>query len=173
MNIFFVSKIFVSLFIPILIVNAYQTTAEGKDFAKGNEHGVVYLAQWRAAEASHKQCAPESAHCYRYYELSFSHCLIVLPLIRIPLLAEDVVVEGFVLGLRLERSHVGSSLRWVSHTRTSSCCHSSELSAVIELFLGVGLVLQVALTRSRASAWAFAPVAGHCGEFLFFSKDFA
>ena len=61
MNIFFVSKIFVSLFIPILIVNAYQTTAEGEYFAKGNEHGVVYLAQWRAAEASDEQDASEDA----------------------------------------------------------------------------------------------------------------
>ena len=61
MNIFFVSKIFVSLFIPILIVNAYQTTAEGKDFAKGNEHGVVYLAHRWAAETRDEQDASEDA----------------------------------------------------------------------------------------------------------------
>ena len=61
MNIFFVSKIFVSLFIPILIVNAYQTTAEGKDFAEGNEYGVVNLAQRWAAEARDEQDASEDA----------------------------------------------------------------------------------------------------------------
>ena len=50
-----------SFFIPILIVNPYQTTAEGKYLAKGNEHGVVYLAQWRAAEARDEQDASEDA----------------------------------------------------------------------------------------------------------------
>ena len=50
-----------SFFIPILIVNAYQTTAEGKDFSKGNEHGVVYLAQRWAAEARDEQDASENA----------------------------------------------------------------------------------------------------------------
>lgn len=61
MNIFFVSKIFVSLFIPILIVNAYQTTAESKYLAKGNEHGVVYLAHRWAAETRDEQDASEDA----------------------------------------------------------------------------------------------------------------
>ena len=84
MNIFFVSKIFVSLFIPILIVNAYQTTAEGKDFAKGNEHGVVYLAQWWAAEARHQHRASKDAQCHSGDELEVFHGLgFYLPLISL------------------------------------------------------------------------------------------
>ena len=39
------------LFVAILIVNAYQATAEGEYFAKGDEDGVVNLCQRWADEA--------------------------------------------------------------------------------------------------------------------------
>ena len=40
-------------FIPILVVDAYQTAAEGEYFAEGDENGVMDLSQWRAKEARH------------------------------------------------------------------------------------------------------------------------
>ena len=39
------------LFIPVLVVDADEGAAEGEDFAKGDEDGVMYLAQWWAEEA--------------------------------------------------------------------------------------------------------------------------
>ena len=39
------------LTIPVFVVNAYQTTAEGEYFAKGDEDGVVNLCQRWADEA--------------------------------------------------------------------------------------------------------------------------
>ena len=39
------------LFIPVLVVDAYERAAEGEYLAKGDEDGVMNLAQWRANEA--------------------------------------------------------------------------------------------------------------------------
>ena len=41
-------------FTPVLVVYAYQTPAEGEYFAKGDEDGVMNLAQWWAAEARYE-----------------------------------------------------------------------------------------------------------------------
>ena len=60
-------------FIPILIVYPYQTPAEGKHLAKGDEDAMVNLAHWRAAEARDEQCAPEGAQCYGGSELDGFH----------------------------------------------------------------------------------------------------
>ena len=60
-------------FVAVVIVYADEGTAEGEDFAKGDEHAVVYLAQWRAAEARDEQCAAETAHCHSGQELQAFH----------------------------------------------------------------------------------------------------
>ena len=39
------------LFIAVLVVYPYQTPAESEYFAKGDEYGVMDLAQWWAEEA--------------------------------------------------------------------------------------------------------------------------
>ena len=44
-----------------MVVYPYQTPAEGEYLAEGNEHGVVYLAHRRAAEARDEQDASEDA----------------------------------------------------------------------------------------------------------------
>ena len=36
----------VLFFVSVLVVDAYQGTGEGEDFAKGDEDGVMYLSQW-------------------------------------------------------------------------------------------------------------------------------
>ena len=41
-------------FTPVLVVDAYQGTGEGEDFAKGDEDRVVDLCQWWAEEARHQ-----------------------------------------------------------------------------------------------------------------------
>jgi hypothetical protein len=56
-----------------MVVYAYQTTAEGENLSESDEYGVVDLAHRLCQEPACEQCAPEGAHCYRYYELSFSH----------------------------------------------------------------------------------------------------
>ena len=56
-----------------MIVYADEGASEGEYLSEGNEDGMVYLAQWRAAEARYKQCAPESAHCSSDYELELLH----------------------------------------------------------------------------------------------------
>ena len=56
-----------------MVVYAYQTTAEGENLSESNEYGVVDFAHRLCQEPACEQCAPEGAHCYRYYELSFSH----------------------------------------------------------------------------------------------------
>ena len=61
------------LFIPVFIVNPYQTAAEGEDFAKGDEDGVMNLAQWWADEARGKHHAPEGAQCHSGDELELFH----------------------------------------------------------------------------------------------------
>ena len=58
-----------------MIVYPYQAPAEGEYLSEGDEDGVVYLAQWRAAEARYKQCAPESAHCSSDDELKAFHLI--------------------------------------------------------------------------------------------------
>ena len=50
-----------SLAIAILIVDADEAAAEGQYFAKGDEDGVMYLCQWRTAEARQQHRAPEGA----------------------------------------------------------------------------------------------------------------
>ena len=58
-----------------MIVYADEAPAEGEYLAEGNEDGMVDLAQWRAAEARNKQCAPESAHCSSDDELKAFHLI--------------------------------------------------------------------------------------------------
>ena len=72
------------LFIPVLVIYPYQTSAEGEDFAKGDEDGVMYLAQWWAEEARGKHYAPEGAQCSSGDELEVFHGLgSYLPLITL------------------------------------------------------------------------------------------
>mgnify|MGYP006362192967 CR=1 FL=1 len=71
-------------FIPVLVVDAYQGTGEGEDFAKGDEDGVVDLCQWRAEEARREHYAPEGAQCHSGDELEVLHGLgFYLPLISL------------------------------------------------------------------------------------------
>ena len=58
-----------------MIVYADEGAAEGEYLAEGNEDGMVDFAQWRAAEARYKQCAPESAHCSSDDELKAFHLI--------------------------------------------------------------------------------------------------
>ena len=60
-------------FVPVLVVDAYQTPAEGEYFAKGDEDGVMDLCQWWAAEARGKHYAPEGAQCNSDDELELFH----------------------------------------------------------------------------------------------------
>ena len=39
------------LFVPVFVVDTYQTPAESEYLAKGDEDGVMDLAQWWAEEA--------------------------------------------------------------------------------------------------------------------------
>ena len=48
-------------FVSVVVVDADEWAAEGKDFAKCDKDGVVYLAQWWAAEARDEQDASEDA----------------------------------------------------------------------------------------------------------------
>ena len=50
-----------------MVINAYQTAAEGKNLAKGYQNGMVDFTQRLGNEAAGEQCAPEGAHRYRYY----------------------------------------------------------------------------------------------------------
>ena len=49
------------LAIAVLVVYPYQTPAEGEYLSESNEYGVVYLAQWWAAETRDEQDASEDA----------------------------------------------------------------------------------------------------------------
>ena len=40
-------------FIPVFIVNAYKTAAEGEYLTEGDEHGVVDLTHWRCHKPRH------------------------------------------------------------------------------------------------------------------------
>ena len=71
-HIFFVTLL---LFVPVFIVNTYQGTGEGEDFAKGDEDGVMYLSQWWAEEARGEHYAPEGAQCHSGDELEVFHGL--------------------------------------------------------------------------------------------------
>ena len=62
-----------SLAIAVLVVDPYQTPAEGEYFAKGDENRVMDLAQWWADEARGKHYAPESAQCHSGDELEVFH----------------------------------------------------------------------------------------------------
>ena len=61
------------LFIPVFVVDTYQTTGEGEDFAKGDEDWVVDLCQWWAEEARREHYAPEGAQCNSDDELELFH----------------------------------------------------------------------------------------------------
>ena len=61
------------LFIPVLVVDADEGAAEGEDFAKSDEDGVMDLCQWWADEARYEQCAPKRAHCNSGDELEVFH----------------------------------------------------------------------------------------------------
>ena len=56
-----------------MVVYADEGTAEGENLSEGDEYGVVDFAHRLCQEPACEQCAPEGAHCYRYYELGFSH----------------------------------------------------------------------------------------------------
>ena len=66
----------ISFFVAVMVVNAYQRAAKSEDLAEGDKHRVVNFAHRLCDEPACEQCAPESAHCYRYYELDFSHCVL-------------------------------------------------------------------------------------------------
>ena len=91
----------------------------------------------------------------------------------VPYNVPDEAIERVILVLCAESCAVSCLLFWVFHTQVRSFRHGSELSAACEFRLGVWFVLEVTLTRSGAASAAFASGAGDCGEFLFFSKDFA
>ena len=61
------------LFIAVFVIDPYQTAAEGKYFAKGDEDGVVNLAQWWADEARGEHYAPEGAESNGYSQLKIFH----------------------------------------------------------------------------------------------------
>ena len=61
------------LCIPVFVVDPYQGTGEGEDFAKGDEDGVMDLAQWWAEEARREHHAPEGAQCHSGDELELFH----------------------------------------------------------------------------------------------------
>ena len=50
------------LFVAVVVVNAYQRTAEGQYFAEGNEERVVDFTHGRGKKPRCQQCAPEGAH---------------------------------------------------------------------------------------------------------------
>ena len=56
-----------------MVVYTYEGTAEGENLSESDEYGVVDFAHRLCQEPACEQCAPEGAHCYRYYELGFSH----------------------------------------------------------------------------------------------------
>ena len=58
-----------------MIVYADEGATKSEYLTEGNEYGMVYLAQRRAAEARYKQCAPESAHCSSDDELKAFHLI--------------------------------------------------------------------------------------------------
>ena len=71
-------------FVPVFIVNTYQTPAEGEYLAKGDENRVVYLCQWWAEEARHQHRASKGAQCHSGDELEVFHGLgSYLPLIAL------------------------------------------------------------------------------------------
>ena len=71
-------------FVPVFIVNNYQTPAEGEYLAKGDENRVVYLCQWWAEEARHQHRASKYAQCHSGDELEVFHGLcIYFPLITL------------------------------------------------------------------------------------------
>ena len=72
------------LFIAVLVIYTDQRAAKGEYFAKGDEAGVMDLAQWWAAEARGKHYAPEGAQCHSGDELEVFHGLgSYLPLITL------------------------------------------------------------------------------------------
>ena len=56
-----------------MVVNADERTAEGQYFAKGDEYGVVDLAQWWAEEACGEHYAAEAAQCHSDDKLQTFH----------------------------------------------------------------------------------------------------
>ena len=131
-----------------MIVYPYQAPAEGEYLTEGNEDGMVYLAQRRAAEARYKQCAPESAHCSSDDELKAFHLIMNYELRVCHLLGDscpDELTQGAVLGLVLEVELVLWLLGWI----LKACCHGgSQLSPVGAILLLVvadrGAALSVA-----------------------------
>ena len=59
-----------------MVVNAYQTAAEGKYLAEGDEYRVVDLSQRRATEARYEHYASEDAQCHCSADLQASHSVI-------------------------------------------------------------------------------------------------
>ena len=58
-----------------MVVNADERTAEGQYLAKGDEYGVVYLAQWWAEEACGEHYAAEAAQCHSDDKLQTFHLI--------------------------------------------------------------------------------------------------
>ena len=72
------------LFVPVFVVDTYQTPAESEYLAKGDEDGVMDLAQWWAEEARGEHRAPKDAQCHSGDELEVFHGLcIYFPLITL------------------------------------------------------------------------------------------
>ena len=90
-----------------------------------------------------------------------------------PLLVEDVLAQGLVLGLILERHLVNRHLLCVRQAVGGRDGHNTELLAVIQFFLRDRVILHVTLSCRRAAAAAVAPVAGDSDEFLFLSENLA
>ena len=49
------------LLVPVLVIDSYQATSEGQDFAEGDKHAVVYLRQRRQNEARREHRASKDA----------------------------------------------------------------------------------------------------------------
>ena len=71
-------------FIAVLVIYPDQRAAKGEYFAKGDEDGVMYLAQWWADEARGEHRASKDAQCHSGDELEVFHGLgSYLPLITL------------------------------------------------------------------------------------------
>jgi hypothetical protein len=56
-----------------MVIDAYQTAAEGEYLAEGDEHRVVDLRQRRTTEARYEHYASEDAQCHCSADLQASH----------------------------------------------------------------------------------------------------
>ena len=61
----------------------------------------------------------------------------LLAFVCLPLLVEDIAIEGLVLGLLLEGCLVLHYLAWIFHAGTGACCNSTELLLMRHLILRI------------------------------------